>query len=127
MVEKDQHARSKFGGECIPIRGGFGEVSRGAPRSGLFGDDGWEGRPAAEEDEIKSIHSRAKGCVMGQVTFFPRSLAQQRSQASPLTDVSIGTGPSGTDASVVQSFMHINGLKGGESGEGDGGAWPPRH
>uniref|UniRef100_A0A0G4HP28 Uncharacterized protein n=1 Tax=Chromera velia CCMP2878 TaxID=1169474 RepID=A0A0G4HP28_9ALVE len=116
-----------MGGECIPMRGGFGEVSRGAPRSGLFGADGWEGGPAVEEDEMKSTHFRAEGCAMGQVTFFPRSLAQQRSHASPPTDVSVGTGPSGTDASVVQSLMHINGLKGGESGEGDRGARPPRH
>uniref|UniRef100_A0A0G4IEH7 Uncharacterized protein n=1 Tax=Chromera velia CCMP2878 TaxID=1169474 RepID=A0A0G4IEH7_9ALVE len=109
------------------MRGGFGEVSRGAPRSGLFGADGWEGGPTAEEDEMKSTHSRAEGCAMGQVTFFPRSLAQQRSQASPPTDVSMGTGSSGTDASVVQSLMHINGLKGGESGERDRGVRPPRH
>uniref|UniRef100_A0A0G4I6J3 Uncharacterized protein n=1 Tax=Chromera velia CCMP2878 TaxID=1169474 RepID=A0A0G4I6J3_9ALVE len=126
-VEKDQRAHSKFGGEYILMRGGFGEVSRGAPRSGLFGADGWEGGPAAKEDEMKSIHSRAEGCAMGQVAFFPRSLAQQRSQASPPTDVSMGTGPSGTDASVVQSFMHINRLKGRESGEGDGGVRPPRY
>uniref|UniRef100_A0A0G4GWX0 Uncharacterized protein n=1 Tax=Chromera velia CCMP2878 TaxID=1169474 RepID=A0A0G4GWX0_9ALVE len=126
-VEKDQRARSKFGGECIPMRGGFKVVSREAPRSGLLGADGWEGGPAAEEDEMKSIHFRAEGCVIGQVTFFLRSLAQQGSQASPPTDVSMGTGPLGTDASVMQSLMHINGLKGGESGEGDGGGRPPRH
>uniref|UniRef100_A0A0G4HC08 Uncharacterized protein n=1 Tax=Chromera velia CCMP2878 TaxID=1169474 RepID=A0A0G4HC08_9ALVE len=126
-VEKDQRARLKIGGECIPMRGGFGEVSRGAPHSGLFGADGWEGGPTAEENEMKSTHSRAEGCAMEQVTFFLRSLAQQRSHASLPTDVSMGTGPLGTDASVVQSLMHINGLKGGGSGEGDGRARPPRH
>uniref|UniRef100_A0A0G4GM04 Uncharacterized protein n=1 Tax=Chromera velia CCMP2878 TaxID=1169474 RepID=A0A0G4GM04_9ALVE len=126
-VEKDQRAWLKFGGECIPMRGGFGEVSRGALRSGLFEADGWEGGSAAEEDEMKSTHSRAEGYAMEQVIFFPRSLAQQRSQASPPTDVSMGMGPLGTDASVVQSLMHINGLKGGELEEGDGGARPPRH